>query len=194
MNFTIIGVLPWQQAMKSKYVASEFMDRLHGPHAAAVITVLVLATAFASVFAGMLGYSRVPYAAAADGRFFEVFARLHSTGHFPSFSVLFVGITSAFACLFELESIIKILIVIQTLIQSLAVVGAATMLRMNRPDIERPFKMWLYPLPSLVAFAGWTYIVVTSGASYIGAAFAMLAIGVAAYLWRARNTREWPWT
>jgi amino acid transporter len=194
MNFTIIGVLPWRQAMQSKYVASEFMDRLHGPHAAALITVLVLVTAFASVYAGMLGFSRVPYAAAVDGRFFRVFARLDPAGHFPSFSVLFVGVTSAITCFFDLESIVKTLVVIQTLIQSLAVVGAATMLRATRPDIPRPFKMWLYPLPSVIAFAGWTYIIVTSGMVYIGAAFAMLAVGIAAYLWRAKRANEWPWT
>ena len=194
MNFTIIGVVPWRQAMQSKYIASEFMDRLHGPHAAAVMTVLILITAFASIYAGMLGFSRVPYAAAADGRFFRVFARLHPTGHFPSFSVLFVGIMSALACLFDLESIVKTLIVIQTLIESLAVVVAAIMMRRTRPDIARPFRMWLYPLPVLIAFAGWTYIIVTSGAVYIGAAFAMLAAGIAAYLWRAKSAREWPWT
>ncbi|HML15371.1 MAG TPA: amino acid permease [Bryobacteraceae bacterium] len=194
MNFTILGVLPWQQAMRSTYVASEFMDRLHGPHAAAAITVLILVTAFASVFGGMLGFSRVPYVAAADGRFFRAFARLDPSGHFPSFSVLFVGIASAAGCLFDLESIVKTLIVIQTLIGSLAVVGAATMLRATRPDIPRPFRMWLYPLPSLIAFAGWTYIIVTSGTVYIAAGFAMLAVGIAAYLWRAKSANEWPWT
>lgn len=194
MNFTIIGVVPWRQAMQSKYIASEFMARLHGPLAASVITLLVLVTAFASIFAGMLGYSRVPYAAAVDGRFFRVFARLHPTGHFPSFSVIFIGITSAIACLFDLESIVKVLIVIQTLIESLAVVGAATMLRVARPDIPRPFKMWLYPVPSIIAFAGWSFIIVTSGAVYIAAAFGVLAVGIAAYLWRAKIANEWPWT
>ena len=194
MNFTIIGVVPWREAMQSKYIASEFMDRLHGPHAAAVMTVLILVTAFASIYAGMLGFSRVPYAAAADGRFFRIFARLHPTGHFPSFSVLFVGIMSALACLFDLESIVKILIVIQTLIESLALVVAVVMMRRTRPDIARPFRMWLYPLPVLIAFAGWTYIIVTSGGVYIASAFAMLAAGIAAYLWRAKSAREWPWT
>ena len=194
MNFTIIGVVPWREAMRSKFVVSDFIARLHGPRAASVMTLLILATAFASVFAVMLGYSRVPYAAATDGRFFRVFARLHPTGHFPSFAVLFVGITSAVACLLDLDALIKALTVIQTMIQSLALVVAVTMLRRTRPDIERPFRMWLYPLPSLVSFAGWTYIIVTGGTQYILSGFALLALGIAAYLWRAKRDLEWPWT
>ena len=179
--------------MRSKYVVSDFIAKLHGPRAAAMMTVLILVTAFASVFAGMLGVSRVPYAAAADGRFFRVFARLHPTGHFPSFAVLFIGITSAIACLLDLDALIKTLTVIQTMIQSLALVVAVTMLRRTRPDIMRPFRMWLYPVPSLVAFVGWSYIVVTSGASYILSGFGLLAVGIAAYLWRAKHRSEWPW-
>ncbi len=193
MNFTIIGVLPWQEAMRSKYVVSDFIARLHGPRAAAVMTVLILITAFASVFAGMLGLSRVPYAAAKDGRFFHVFARLHPTGHFPSFAVLFIGIASAIACLLDLEALIKALSVIQIMIRSLALIVAVTMLRRTRTDIGRPFHMWLYPLPSIVAFAGWSYIVITSGARYIVSGLMLLAVGIAAYLWRAKRRGEWPW-
>ena len=193
MNFTIIGVLPWREAAQSKYVVSDFIARLHGPRAADIMTLLILVTAFASVFAGMLGLSRVPYAAAKDGRFFHVFARLHPTGHFPSFAVLFIGIASAIACLLNLEALIKALSVIQIMIRSLALVVAVTMLRRTRPDIARPFRMWLYPVPSVVAFAGWSYIVVTSGTRYILSGFALLAVGVAAYMWRAKRRGEWPW-
>ncbi|MGD1091403.1 MAG: APC family permease [Bryobacteraceae bacterium] len=194
MNVTIIGVVPWQEAIRSKYIVSEFIARLHGPRAAAVMTALILATAFASVFAGMLGYSRVPYAAAVGDRFFRAFARLHPTGHFPSFSVVFVGMSSAIACLLDLEALVTALIVIQTIIQSLAVVAAVPMLRRTRPDIERPFNMWLYPVPCVIAFAGWTYIVVTSGVAYILAGFGLLGLGIAAYLWRAKRKLEWLWT
>lgn len=194
MNFSIIGVVPWREAMQSKYIVSDFIARLHGPRAGAGMTTLILATAFASVFAGMLGLSRVPYAAAADGRFFRVFARLHPTGHFPSFAVVYIGIASAGASLLDLDALLKASTVIQTMIQSLGLVVAVTMLRRTRPDILRPFHMWLYPLPSVIAFAGWTFIVVTSGVTYILSGLGLLALGIAAYLWRARRRGEWPWT
>ena len=82
MNLSIIAVVPWREAMHSKFIASEFVERLYGARAASVVTILVLWTAFASVFALLLGYSRIPYAAAIDGHFFKVFAGLHPRGSF----------------------------------------------------------------------------------------------------------------
>ncbi len=148
--------------------------------------------AAASIFAVLLGYSRVPYAAAVDGRFFKIFARLHPTKNFPTFSVLFIGAASAAACLLNLDALINALIVIQVLVQFLAQVFAVTLIRRNRPDILRPFSMPLYPITSIVAFLGWLYILAASGLVYIPAGFALLAFGIGAYLLRARTTQEWP--
>ena len=192
MNVTIIGVIPWREAIHSTSIASDFIRRIYGLTAANIVTVLILWTTFASVFAVLLGYSRVPYAAAADGRFFRVFAKLHPSKNFPSFSVLFIGITSALACLLNLEVLINALIVIQVLIQFIAQIFAVTLIRRNRPDIARPFRMPLYPLPSAIALLGWLYILVASGVLYILAGVGLLSVGIVAYLWRARLTCEWP--
>ncbi len=193
MNLTIIGVVPWREAIHSKYIVSDFIARLHGRRVAEVMTVLILITAFASVFAGMLGASRVPWAAAKEGQFFRVFARLHPSGEFPTFGVLYIGIASAAACAFDLDALVKALTVIQTLIQSLALVVAVTALRITQPKLQRPFRMWAYPFTSAVAFVGWTYIIATSGAVYITAATGLLALGITAYLFRAKSKTEWPW-
>jgi amino acid transporter len=193
MNVTILGVIPWQQAIHSEAIVSDFIQRLYGHGAAQFVTVLVLWTAFASVFAVMLGYSRVPYAAAAEGNFFRPFARLHATKNFPSFSVLILGVTSAVACLLDLESLIKALIVIQTMVQFLAQVVAVTLIRRNRPDIARPFSMWAYPYTSVVAFGGWLFILAASGWVYILAGLALLVTGICAYLLRAKSIHEWPY-
>jgi amino acid transporter len=192
MNVTILGVIPWQEALKSTSIVSDFVQRLYGVRAANVITVLVLWTTFASIFAVLLGYSRVPYAAAVDGRFFQPFARLHPTKNFPSFSVLFIGIASALACLLDLAVLINALIVIQVLVQFMAQIIAVTLIRRNRPDIVRPFSMPLYPYTSIIAFLGWLYILVASGFRYVLAGVGLLAFGVIAYLWRAHRTGEWP--
>jgi amino acid transporter len=192
MNVSMISVVPWREAIKSTFIVSDFIQRLYGLTAARIATVLVLWTTFASIFAVLLGYSRVPYAAAADGRFFRPFARLHPTRNFPTFSVLFIGITSALACLLTLDVLINALIVIQILIQFVAQVFAVTLIRRNRPDIRRPFNMPLYPVTSVIALLGWLYILVASGARYIAAGFGLLAFGIAAYLLRAKRTREWP--
>ena len=143
MNVTIIGVIPWREAMKSTSIVSDFFERLYGVRAARIITVLVLWTTFASLFAILLGCSRVPYAAAVDGRFFRAFARLHPAKNFPAFSVLFIGITSMAACFLTLDALINSLIVIQVLVQFIAQIVAVTLIRRNRPDIRRPFHLSL---------------------------------------------------
>jgi amino acid transporter len=193
MNLSVISVMPWQDAIQSQYVVSEFIGRLHGRWAASIMTILILVIILAGVFAGMLGTSRIPHAAAEDGRFFGVFARLHPTGHFPSFSVLFVGAVTAFCCLFDLDALIRASTVIMILTQSIPVLGAVVLLRSRRPDIKKPFKVWLYPLPLVVALGGWIYIFCTSGLIYILVGFGVLLAGIAAYLWRARQASEWPW-
>jgi amino acid transporter len=192
MNVTILGVVPWGEAIHSKAIVSDFIQRLYGVRAAQAVTILVLWTTLASVFAVLLGYSRVPYAAAADGRFFRPFARLHPVKNFPSFSVVFIGLCSAAACLLELDVLINALIVIQVLIQFMSQIFAVTLIRRTRPDIPRPFRMPLYPIPSIIAFLGWFYILIASGLPYIAAGAGLLALGIAAYLWRARVAREWP--
>ena len=193
MSFSIIGVLPWQSAVHSTAIVSDFMERLYGAKAAALMTGLILWVAFASVFCVLLGYSRVPYAAAAEGHFFSAFARVHPKRHFPSFSVVFMGVMSAAACLLPLEALIKALIIIQIVTQFAAQCIAVILIRGVRKDIRRPFSMPLYPLPVLIALAGWIFILVSSGRIYVIAGIAVVLLGIVAYLWRARQIAQWPW-
>ncbi len=192
MNLGIIGVVPWREAIQSTSIVSDFIRRLYGLRWAQVATVLVLWTTLASLFAVLLGYSRVPYAAAAEGRFFAAFGRLHPSRNFPSFSVLFIGISSALMCLMTLDVVINALIVIQILVQFMAQILAVTLIRRNRPDILRPYRMSLYPATSVVAFMGWLYILIASGLPYILAGLGLLVFGIAIYLLRARRIAEWP--
>ncbi|HXF05823.1 MAG TPA: amino acid permease [Blastocatellia bacterium] len=192
MSVTIIGVIPWREAMQSPSVVSDFIEKIYGPWAGKLVTGLILWTSLGSVFAIVLGYSRVPYAAAVDGRFFKPFARVHPTKRFPSFSLVTIGVTAALACWFTLDEIIKALLVIQIIIQYIAQVIAVTMIRRFRPDIERPFRMWLYPLPSLIALGGWLYILLSSGLPFIFAGLTLLVVGIGAYLWLAHQQKEWP--
>jgi amino acid transporter len=157
------------------------------------MTGLILVIAFASVFCVLLGYTRVPYAAALEGRFFGVFARVHPKGKFPSFAVLFMGVTSAAACLLSLDKLITMLLVIQIVTQFVAQCYALVLIRRRRKDIARPFQMPLYPLPVIVAALGWLYILYETGIGYIASGFGLVVLGTGVYLVRARGRREWPW-
>jgi len=191
MTFAIIGVVPWQQAAKSPHLVSDFIEMIYGARAGVVLTVLILGAAFASVFALMVGQSRIPYAAAADGQFLRVFARLHPTGRFPHVSILILGALAVVCCFLPLSQIINVLMVIQVIILFLAQILAVTLIR-KRADIHRPFQMWLYPLPSILAAALWVLVLISTGWKLVAIGTAVLAGGIAAYLLRAWHASQWP--
>jgi amino acid transporter len=191
MNLCIIGVVPWQEAKESPFVVAHFMERIYGPWAGSTVTLLVLWAAFASLFAITLGYSRIPYAAALEGHFFRPFARLHPSGQFPHVSLVVVGGLSVLASLLPLEAVLKALMTGRIIVQFIGQILALHYIRHNRPDIERPFRMWLYPVPSFLALAGWTYVFISPGWLYILYGLLTLAAGVGAYfLWMRGEPQE----
>ena len=198
INFSIIGVVPWREFVpaashaQSNFVVSIFMERIYGSRVATVFTAMILWTAFGSVFALLLGYSRVPYAAAKDGYFFRVFARLHPSQGFPYVSLVVLGILSILAGLGSLGTVIDALITMRILVQFIGQIGAVTLLRRRAPDMPRPYRMWLYPLPSLVALLGWIFIFATTPPLVIAFGLGALLLGVlcfGAWSWKGRT---WP--
>src|SRR5438270_9136175 len=155
MNISILGVVDWHEMLRSPnsnnklYVVSTFMERIYGPWAANLVTILVMWTAFASVFSLMLGYSRVPYAAALDGNYFKVFSRIHPVYRFPHISLLALGGAVLLFCFFFLVDVISALVVIRILLQFFLQAIGFIVLRIRRPAVLRPFRRWLYPLPTL---------------------------------------------
>ena len=200
MNVSILGVIPWRElaqsgASNSKlYVVSTMMQRLYGQGAASVISVLVMWTAFASIFSLTLGYSRVPYAAALDGNYFRAFAKVHPVDHFPYVSLLALTGVAAVFCFLRLADLIASLIVIRIVLQFLVQSIGVIVLRIRRPDMPRPFRMWLYPVPALVASASFLFILFSRKdflreVRYAGV---ILVVGVVIYGVRSWRRREWP--
>ena len=200
MNISILGVIPWQELMETagsdarRYTISVFMDRLYGNWAGTLATILIMWTAFASVFSLLLGYSRVPFAAATEGDYFKPFKHIHPVHRFPDVSLLALGAVAIIFCLLRLSDIIAALVVIRVLIQFLAQTIGVIVLRIRRPDMERPFKMWLYPLPALIAFMGFVYVLIMrkNFLKEIRYAAVLVILGVGIYLFRAWKNNEWP--
>lgn len=173
-----------------QFIASSVVAESWGPLAARVVTVLILATAFASVYGNLVGFARIPYAAAKDGEFFRPFAHLHPRGQFPDVALLVIGSAALLACFFQLGDVIAILTAGIVLIQGvMQIVGLFIMRARNEPA---PFRMWLYPLPALVALAGWLYAFAYTGTRAIELGVGWLLVGVLAYLLTAKSQRRWP--
>jgi fructoselysine transporter len=159
MNWSIVGVVPWQEARHSDFVISLFMEKIYGMRMARVATLLVLWIAFASLFAVVLGYSRVPYAAAADGNFFPVFARLHPKKDFPYVSLLFVaGLGFCFSMVLRLGDAISAILAMRILVQFVAQAVGVVLLRRRNGTAGLPFRMWLYPAPVILSIVIWLYV------------------------------------
>jgi len=193
MNLAILGALPLQQSMHSNAIVADYMAVVYGAASARVADILILVASFASVFAILLGFSRIPFAAATQGEFFGVFAKVHPTKNFPHISLVILGLLSACACWLSLSTLITLVIVIQTLVQFLAQCVAVVLLRKQHGQGQsRTFRMPLYPLPVAIAFIGWLFILMSSGLRNILLALATLFAGVTAFLYKSHQEQAWP--
>jgi amino acid transporter len=192
MNLIILGVMPWQEIAASNHIVVDIVQKFHGTQAAGIMSILIVLTAYGSVYSLMTSYSRLPFAAARDGFFFSGLAAVHPTRHFPHYSLLLVGAMTALASLFTLEFIIAVAVSSRILIQFLGQIVGLTLLRKTQPDRPRPFSMWLYPIPSCIAFIGFLFVFISSGIAAVAWGLAWIGVGVILFFGWARKNREWP--
>ena len=200
MNIAILGVIPWRDFSDTassdarRYVISVFMEKLYGTTAGVIATFLIMWTAFSSVFSLLLGYSRVPYAAALDGNYFKVFSKIHPKHKFPYVALLTLGGIAALFCFLRLADVIAALVVIRIIIQFLAQIIGLLILRKTRPDMPRPFRMWFYPIPAIIAVLGFLYVLFArqNFQKEVKYAAVLIVVGLAIYLIRSYKRKEFP--
>lgn len=184
MQTMVNGVLPADVVAKSPFVVSEYFETIYNHRVAQVATGLVLIIALSSLFSVLLGYSRVPYAAAAQGDYFPFFAKLHPTKAFPHRSLLLLGglgfllsITFTEKPAFVIKAIITMRILVQFVAQAVGVIRWHTL----HPHDERPWKMPLYPIPAVLSILIWLFILFTSDVGYILGSLGVIGAGLLVY-------------
>ncbi len=193
LNISVTSVIPWQEAQNSAFIVSTFFERLYGAGPAQFATLLILWVAFASLFAVMLGYSRIPYAAAKEGEFFKIFSRIHPTRHFPHISLIGLAITAfIFSLLFKLSEVITAILAMRILVQFIGQAVGVVLLRKRYGTASLPFRMPLYPLPVILAIVIWLWIFYSTGYSFMLAGLTVIASGCIAFLIKAKNEQHWP--
>ncbi|MGW4059527.1 APC family permease [Amycolatopsis sp. NPDC004747] len=188
----VLGSIPLEQLKDAKSVASSVLEQVWGTGVAKTITVLIVIAAIGSVFAGLLGGSRVPFEAARDKVFLPVFGKLHPKLHLPTAGVLTMGAITIIGSLFTLTEVINAAVATLVIIQSLAQVAAIVVLRRRQPNLKRPYRQWLYPGPTIVAGIGWVYIYKSAEWLSIWLSLGWIAVGALAYLVYARAEHTWP--
>lgn len=192
MQSSLLGVVPWREAQESKFVASLFIEKLYGPLAAKLATVMILWIALASVFSVLLGASRVPYSAAIDGNFFSVFGRLHPTKHFPHFSLLVLGgLAFVFSVILNLKTAIAGILAVRLIVQFIGQTAGLLLLRRCWGPEKFPFKMWFYPLPALLTIVGWSWLFWHTGPARKWGLL-QIALGIVAFLVWSWDNKRWP--
>jgi len=181
MNYSVASVIPFASIKETDpYLVSSFMERLYGRTAGIVVTVLILLIAMASLFAVVLGYSRVPYAAAADGNFFRVFAKLHPQKHFPHVSLTILCIAGfLFSLGMRLGDVITAILAMRIVVQFIAQAIGLILLRRREGGKNLPFRMWLYPIPVILSIAVWIFLLSATGMyAFWGGLIAAAGVGV----------------
>jgi amino acid transporter len=193
MNMSIGSVISWQEIKSwqdsgvNNFVISIFMERLYGKTAAIIVTIMILWVALASLFAVLLGYSRVPYAAAVNGAFFKVFAKLHPTKNFPYISLLVLcSIAFVFSLLFRMGEIISGILAMRIIVQFIGQAIGVMLLRKKNGTTDLPYKMPLYPLPVILAILMWLFIFYATGLAVISMFLIVAGSGVVVYFLRKR--------
>ena len=199
MNMSVSSVISWQEIKQwqdagiNTFVVSTFIERLYGYAAANTITVMILWVALASLFAVMLGYSRVPYAAAIDGAFFKVFGKLHPTKNFPYISLLVLAAFAfVFSMLFKMKHVIDGILAMRIMVQFIGQAAGVILLRRRNGSKHLVYKMPLYPLPVILVIAMWLFIFYATGLTIILSFLIVISSGIVVYFMYAKLQKQWP--
>jgi amino acid transporter len=193
MNFAILGVVPWRESLEENSlahtnIAGAFMQKLCGDRAATILTLFIIWACLAGLFAMTIGYSRIIYAAARNGDFFSFFARLHPTKGYPWAALLLLSIITGVFCFVDLSTVIEGAVSVRILVQFIGQIIALHVVHREKKH-PLPFRMWLYPLPSLIAFIGWTALLAATQQFLLLLIALVYASGIAIYFLRNRLRR-----
>jgi len=198
LHLAMLGTVSWHEVptqspqVDDYSLPAEFMRRLHGDWAAVLVTLFLVWSCFGSCFAGLLGYSRIPYGASRYGHFIAGLGRVHSRLQIPHVSLLVVGGLTLFWALFDLQNVINVLIVTRILEQFVGQIVGVVLLRWRDPQRPRPYRIWLYPLPCALALVGWLYLYWAAGVLFICLGLVTLMAGAGVFLVWSWRTGEWP--
>ncbi len=201
LHLGMLGVVPWQSVpatekeLEQYSLPAEFMHQLYGEQgqwAVVAVTLLLMWSCLGAAFAGLLGYSRIPYGAAEQGHFFRWVGAVHPHHRIPHLSLLLVGGLTLLWSFFDLQNVINALITTRILEQFIGQIVGVVILRRTQPDRPRPFRIFFYPIPCGLALIGWLYVYLTSGPLYISLGLITLIVGAVVYLFWSGWNRTWP--
>lgn len=158
-NLGLMKVLSPEQIASADNATFDAMETIFGTGIATVLTIGIILSILGSANSAILAYPREYYAMARDKRWLPIFGKVDPKSHTPKNSQM---ITMVYACIIcfiaDFQSLIDIAVLATWIYYSLAV-ASCIVLRKKYPEIERPYKVWGYPvLPIIVVLFGITML------------------------------------
>lgn len=153
-NWAYFRVLSPAEVAGHKLVAAEMMMRVQGPTGAAAVSIAAMISIFAALNGSILSGARVPYAAARDGLFFRSAAKVHPVFQTPGVSILILtGWSSLLVLSGKYDDLFNFVIFGSWILYAMAT-ASVFVLRRKRPDLERPYRTFGYPVVPALFLVG----------------------------------------
>lgn len=166
-NFAIMKVLPHDEIVsminnEDLYLGTAVAKKVLGSAGAVVVSAGMVLAMFGTANGMVLAQPRMYYAMAEEGHFFKSFAKLHPKYKVPTVPIIVQGILSVVLVLMRNLDQLTNLVVVVAMIYNVLVIIAVPILRKKYPNIERPYKVWFYPVSVIVTAAIFAGLVVIS--------------------------------
>jgi APA family basic amino acid/polyamine antiporter len=193
-NVAYLRVLSIPEIAASDHVAAAVAARVLGSGGGKLVSLIILMSIVGTLNGCFLTSPRIYFAQARDGLFFRRFATVHPRHQTPSFAIIAQAVWAAVLLLTgSFESLLDYAMFALWLSYG-AMVAGVIVLRVKRPDLERPYRMWGYPVTPVLflAITAWflgNMIVTRPVPSLAGLAFIVAGIPVY-FFWARRQHRN----
>lgn len=189
-NAAIQYILPAAHIAGSERPAVTALSIVAGPGGAGFVAAAMALSIFVTLNGTVMSGARVPFAAARDRLFFRQFAHINTRFQSPSISLIVQGLLSTVLLLFlsQFQQHFELAVFAEWLFYMLTTT-TVFYYRRKRPDLQRPYRVWGYPvLPAIFVLCAaavlvWSYAGNLEG-SLIGTALILLGLPV---LWIVRK-------
>jgi len=146
INLFYVSTLPMSEMAGVVRIGEKATTFTFGSTAGTLMSGLILISILGCLSATIIYGPRIYYAMASDRLFFKKFAYVHPRYHTPSVAIIWQGIFASGLCLTGSYEQLFTYVVFAMLLFFVGVVVAVFVLRRNKPDMERPYRVWGYPV------------------------------------------------
>ena len=193
-NVAYFRVLPAGAVAGTDRVAGEMMRKVLGSPGAAAVSIAAMISIFAALNGSILSGSRVPFAMARDGLFFQRVSYVHPENRTPSVSILLLSGWAALLVLSGRYDQLYTYVIFASVILYGMATAAVVVLRFKRPDLERPYRTLGYPFVPAFFVLGIACLIVSTllkspRESLMG--LVLIALGLPFYFyWKGRRASQ----